>query len=443
MTLPLRATLSSVLLWLVLPVGLVAASYLFHAGLIAVCVYAFWILLLIARGMIHLWLSPLICSRELNCDVIEVGQTVSVLTRLHNPAPWPILWLYAEETLPPGTLKEGMWRRLIFIPPRRSFYLAYTLTPPRRGCHQIGPLVLESGDVFGLFRRCRIDPRLDFITVLPKYQLVEDFQIGRARRLGNLAAERSIFEDPTRLRGVREYQRGDAMKRIHWKVSARSGRLWSKVYDPITEAAATVVLDFHHAAWAEAHSRVKHLPAHEMAVEVVCTICRYLADGGWKCGFFSNGRDPLGLPGISVAQARASETLGEARRQALQRRPDDRLAPIAIRARTAIDQFPLIHEHLGRIELSDGLAIDELLLAELPHIEREQALVLVTGAVTADLISTLSRVRAQGYRIMLFIVCNNVAHDRAFEALTPCGVEVFRMDEEWRLNELATGRIHL
>ena len=437
-----RHALAFLLLWLLLPAGLIAASFLFRGGLLAVCVYAFWLLLLLARLMIRLWLAPLTCERELDRDVIEVGEAVNVLVRLHNPAPWPILWLYAEETLPPGFLKLGQWRRLLFLPPRRSFYLTYSLTPPRRGCHQIGPLVLESGDVFGLFRRCRIDERLDFVTVLPKYQHLDDFEVGRARRLGSLTAERSIFEDPTRLRGVREYQRGDAMRRIHWKTSARSGRLWSKVFDPITEAAATVILDFHHAAWREAHSRIKHLPAHEMAVEVACTICHYLADGGWKFGFFSNGRDPLGLPGISVAQARASETLGEARRAALRHKADDRLAPIAIRARAALDQFPLIHEHLGRIELSDGLPIEELLLAELPRIEREQALVLLTGGVTPGLISALSRVRAQGYRVLLYVVCNNVAHDRAFEELTPCGVEVHRMDEEWRLNELATGRIH-
>ena len=41
---------------------------------------------------------------------------------------------------------------------------------------------------------------------------------------------------------------------------------------------------------------------------------------------------------------------------------------------------------------------------------------------------------------MLMIVGNPQAHDLAFEMLIPGGIEVFRMDEEWRLREVAIGR---
>ena len=355
------------ILWVVLPGGLLAALFGLETGMLAVCLYAFWGLLVLARFMTIFWLAPLRCTRELSSDVISAGESVQVIVKLTNPAPWPILWLYAEETLPPNMPHDGIWKRLIFLPPRRSFFLTYRVTLLRRGCHQIGPLVLESGDVFGLFRKCRIERRLDFVTVLPHYTIVDEFQVGEHRRLGNRASSRSIFDDPTRIRGVREYRPGDAMKHIHWKSSARSGRLWSKVYDPVTEAGATVVLDFHRNSWAEARSRQENLPAPEMAVEVACTICRYLADGGWRVGFFSNGRDPLGLPGVTMAQARATESLGEALRVARRRKADDRLAPISIRARSAPEQFPLIHEHLGRIELSRRPADrGRCSLAELP-----------------------------------------------------------------------------
>jgi hypothetical protein len=58
---------------------------------------------------------------------------------------------------------------------------------------------------------------------------------------------------------------------------------------------------------------------------MACSICRYLSDGGWKLGFFSNGRDPLGLPGITMAQARVTESLSEALEAARQGRVDNRL----------------------------------------------------------------------------------------------------------------------
>lgn len=436
-------TLSFLFFWIAIPVAVLVAAFEYKAGMLAVCLYAFLILLAVSRLMTLFWLRPLRCEREVSSAVVNVGESVKVIVKLTNTAPWPILWLYAEETLPPKAAKNGVTRRLCFIPPRRSFFLTYSVTMPQRGCHQIGPLVLESGDVFGLFRKCRVEPRRDYITVLPKYQLIDSFELGRHQRLGDLPAGRSIFEDPTCIRGVREYRRGDAMKRIHWKSSARTGQLRSKIFDPVVEAAATVVLDFHKDTWAEARSRDEFRPAAEMAVEVACTICRYLSDGGWRFGFFSNGRDPLGLPGLTIAQAQASDSLRDALHSARQRRRDERLAPIAIRASQSPEQFSIIHENLGRIELTDGLPLERLLADELPYIAREQALIILTGRVTDSFIDSMIRTRAQGYRIMLYVICNNEAHDRAFEELVPHGVELYRMDEEWRLKELATGRRHI
>lgn len=432
--------LLSLLFWLTLPPFAILLAFQFQAGIIVACIYGLLLILGFARLMTLFWLQPLTVERELSADVLAIGEKLRVVVKLTNPSPWPILWLYAEETLPEKMPRDGITKRLLFLPPGRSFFLTYQLTPLNRGCHQIGPMVVESGDVFGLFRKSRIDRHRDFVTVVPSYEPIGEFQVGQRRSLGDITAMRSVFEDTTRIRGIREYQRGDPLKRIHWKSSARLGTLHSKIYDPVVEAGATVILDFHADAWSEARALQIAKPAPEIAIELACTVCRYLSDGGWRLGFFSNGRDPLGLPGISMAQARAADSLREALTSARLGRPDDRLEPVSIRARRSPDQFHLIHECLGRLTLSDGLPLDEVLLGELPHIEREQALVVITGAVGDGLVSSLLRARALGYRIMVFVVCNPAAHDRAFEALLPGGIEVFQMDQEWRMREIATGR---
>lgn len=426
--------------WVALPLAGLGLTFAMRSGTLAICFYTLFLLLALSRLMTLFWLRPLSCEREISDDVVKIGDVVKVTCRLRNLSPWPILWLYAEETLPEKMPVLGTPKRLLFLPPGRSFYLSYSITMMARGCHRLGPVVMESGDVFGLFKRSRIDRRRDFVTVLPAYHVIEEFQVGRQRRLGDMGAMRSIFEDPTSIRGVREYRRGDALKRIHWKATARTGNLMSKIYDPVLEAGATIVLDFHRETWKKARSFEEGVVPSEMAIEIACTICRYLSDGGWKVGFFSNGRDPLGLPGISMAEARATDSLGEALEAARMGLLDERLAPISIRARRSAEQFALIHENMGRLELSDGLAIEELLLEELAHIERTQALVFVTGDVPDGFVAGVLRAREIGYRIMVFVVCNNEAHDRAFEFFLPHGIEVYRMDEDWRLKEIATGR---
>ena len=446
------------LLWIVAPSALVVLLFILKAGLMALCVYAFILLLAAARLMTALWMRPLVCTRTLSEEVIRIGETVKVVVRIYNPYWWPILWAYVEETLPEKMRYEGTVRRLLFLLPRQAIHLFYSVTISRRGCHALGPLVFETGDVFGLFRKLRLDRRRDFVTAVPNYTEIEEFHVGQHRLLGVYASERSLFDDPTRIRGIREYQRGDALKRIHWKSTAHSGRLLSKIYDPVEVAGATVVLDFHRESWAEAEAQARARAEeraragartdvwedarapHETALEAACSICRYLWDGGWSVGLLSNGRDPLGIPGVTLAQARSTETLSEALETARMGWKDDRLEPVFIPARRGPEQFPLIHENLWRLELTDGLPIEGALLDQIPHIERQQVLVVLTGDVSDGFIAGLGRVRALGYRIMVFIVRNTVAHDRAFEALIPHEIEVFDLDHERRLSEIATGR---
>jgi len=436
----LKAILGALVFWIGIPLFLVSVLFALEAGILVLCLYSFLLLVLASRVMVSLWLKPLECRRALSGEVVRIGETVRVAVRIRNPYLWPILWVYVEETLPEKMPREGTTRRLLFMPPKHIHHIYYSVKITRRGCHAFGPLLVETGDVFGLFRKTRINKTRDFVTAVPEYDVIEEFQVGQRRWLGSYSSKQSLFEDPTRIRGLRDYRRGDALKRIHWKSTARTGRLVSKIYDPVVVAGATVVLDFHRDSWLSADSGNPSHPACEIGLEAAASICRYLWDGGWKIGFFSNGRDPLGLPGYTVSQAVATESLGAALEAARLGAPDNRLEPVSIRARATPDQFAVIHENLGRLCLSDGLAITDLLLEEISHIEKQQVIVIVTGKVDDDFIGGVLRVRSQGYRLMIFVVHNALSHDRAFEAFVPHGIEVYNLEHERRLTEIATGR---
>lgn len=430
----------SALIWVGIPVALLATAFLFDLGLIAACAYAIVLVVLVSRAMVFFWLRPLKITRQLSGEVLELGETLHVTLRLENPSGWPILWLYVEEVLPAGFARQGTTRRLLFLAPGQIFHLTYAIMLTRRGCHQLGPLVLESGDVFGLFRRCRIDPHIDFVTVLPNYDVIEEVQIGSPRRLGDLAAVRSLFEDVTRLRGIREYRRGDPLNRIHWKTTARRNVLHTKIFDPVVEAAGLVVLDFHKDAWVNARSNREGFPVEDEAVEFACTVVRYLTDGGWSAGLLSNGRDPLGLAGMTLAQARATDSLGDAMTLARRARIDRRLEPLYIQPRRGTEQFMVIRENLGRIATSSGLTLAELLHDQMPHISRGHVLVIITGAMPRESITAVLRARELGFRIMLFVLGNPEDHDAALALCLAAGIELFSLDGNWRMRELATGR---
>src|SRR5581483_3951428 len=118
-----------------------------------------------------------------------------------------------------------------------------------RGYYQLGPLVMESGDLFGLHRRYRAAADPHFLLVYPRIVPLEGYDIESRRPIGDVRLVHRLYEDPTRIAGVREYQAGDALNRVHWGATARTGKLHSKVYEPSTLAGATLMLDFHKASY--------------------------------------------------------------------------------------------------------------------------------------------------------------------------------------------------
>ena len=77
-----------------------------------------------------------------------------------------------------------------------------------RGYYQLGPLLLETGDVFGLHRRFRVAGEPHFALVLPKVLPLQGYNLASRRPMGEIRVVHRLFEDPTRLAGVRPYQQG-------------------------------------------------------------------------------------------------------------------------------------------------------------------------------------------------------------------------------------------
>src|SRR5690606_14260702 len=131
--------------------------------------------------------------------------------------------------------------------------LTYQLDCNRRGYYQIGPIVLETGDLFGLHRRHRILAEPHYLLVYPRVVAIPNYDIASRRPIGEVRMTHRLYEDPTRIAGVRKYQAGDPLNRVHWRATARTSTLHSKVYEPSSVAGATLLLDFHRATHPKKH----------------------------------------------------------------------------------------------------------------------------------------------------------------------------------------------
>jgi uncharacterized protein (DUF58 family) len=97
-----------------------------------------------------------------------------------------------------------------------------TFAVPRRGRWRIVAVELDTGRPLGLVRsRRRLPLHLDLLA-LPRYRLPPGGRPAEGAEAGEAARRRGAGEE---LLALREYRPGDARRRIHWRTTARAGRL--------------------------------------------------------------------------------------------------------------------------------------------------------------------------------------------------------------------------
>lgn len=230
-------------------VALLALGLAFRFSVMVFSLYAMTLVYLAATALARSALDGVSITRSIARDRADVDETMTIRALLRNEKPWPVFWLLVEEVLPRRLLPRGDFLRLLVLGPRSSRTLEYHLTFTVRGYHQIGPVILESGDLFGFVRHIRTARTAHYITVRPVPQPILRYDIATHRPIGEIRSRRQIYEDPTRLAGVREYRVGDPLNRIEWRATARTGELHSRIYEATVLAGAYVLLDFHRPAW--------------------------------------------------------------------------------------------------------------------------------------------------------------------------------------------------
>ncbi|TQO20874.1 uncharacterized protein (DUF58 family) [Rhodoglobus vestalii] len=193
--------------------------------------------------------STMSVTRRFSFAVVEAGSTTAVTLRVDNAArrvTSPVRW---RDSLPwrPWVTDSGWLPRLSvktgLTSDRSAAQLSYSLTPTERGVFEVGPLVVEATDPFdlawgawnvGSVTPLVVTPR---VVQLATSALVAQSGDGEAR----VVQRRSAGDDDDSM--TREYRRGDAMRRVHWKASARHGSLMVRQEEQHSYPEARIIVD--------------------------------------------------------------------------------------------------------------------------------------------------------------------------------------------------------
>jgi uncharacterized protein (DUF58 family) len=415
-------------LFILLAVVLVAALAL-QAGLLAFAMYVLIGVLLLSRHLAKKWVGSLVAIRECKTtEPVEVGATVEMKVRLTNSGSTRVAWVLIEDLFPEHYLRQkpprvrikGKRMKLCSVPGGGSTVLRYEVECDTRGYYQLGPTLLETGDLFGLHRRHRIVAKPFFLMVLPKVVPLPKYDFASQRPIGEVNVARRLFEDPTRNAGVRPYQVGDPLQRVHWRATARTGELQCRVFEPTTLAGASILVDFHKDGF---HSRGEPFRSN-LVVTTACSIAYAVAMLNQQIGLASNGRDAADLYRYQVRIQKGPdddvagyESRDAARREGEADEENQRLQPVVVGTRRGIEQFQQIREALARLEFTDGLSFAQMVLEVTPRLPRDATIIAILPDVSVETSTTLGNLRRQGFAVSAILVALDdeamlIAHGR-------------------------------
>ena len=239
----------------------------------------------------------------------------------------------------------------------------YHLECDHRGWQTFGPTKLTVRDPFGAtVRHLRLDDR-NGVLVYPRMVPMSNFVVSPRQPLGDMKPATPLVDDPMRITGVRPYVPGDSPRRIHWRATARTGDLQTRVFESSASPVAAIFLDtitFSH-LWEGQNSNLL-----ELSIVVAASMSRQMIDGRHQVGLYANA--PAG----------------------------HRTRTVRISPGRRGGQLQKILENLAMLQPAFGDRIEKMIGQELHRLPWGATAVIITSQVTANFQRSLLRMARAG-----------------------------------------------
>lgn len=336
--------------------------------------------------------SSLRARTQIHRELVSVEPSVGDVSRFRLSA--------SESSMIQEQLPEPFARGPVLDAPG---YCEYELVFGTRGVHQVGPAQQIITDSLGLIRgmvnagdTLNVPVRSKLLDLQRFANLGEQMLSGDARHSHSTTAD---YYDVA----IRDYQQGDSIRQVHWKASARQGKLMVRQENHVATAHALLILDTDHEHWCQNGSDLRlaipngsqeDLPSSrrfETALSLASSIGLRFASSGYNLSF----RDLSGTPIIAGQHQVASD-------HSAHRSFDTFHAATAGLALDTSTQATDPTELLG-----SGLQKDML-------DSREEPVIMILGELTVAQASWLATLARTVRRVELFIL---VTHPERYAAV--------------------------
>jgi len=333
-----------------------------------------------------------------------LGETIRVRLEVINRSWLPIPWVRIHESLPVELAVPNFHRQAFGLAPRGRTVCEYTLQGHKRGYYRIGPLYLQSGDLFGMEEPRERQAPSDSMTVYPKIVPIRRLPLPSFSPMGALRFHQPLFEDPSRVVGKRDYQPGDSLRRIDWKSSAAAGKLQVRQFEPAISLEVSIFLNLN----AQDYEPRSRIDAAELAIVTAASLAFYVAGKHQPVGLESNGMDPL--------------------------EPESVRHSLPVRKGNA--PLMLLLEKLARLQLTDASAFANFLRERGPALPWGTTLLVITGMPEANLFDELLRARRSGLHSLVFLTAPVLRFESFENRARNLGIPLYEIRSEHDLERM-------
>lgn len=219
---------------------------------------------------------------------LRAGDTLQVKLDVQIPGYWPISYLIIKDYLIHKTRGEMTFETTLIPDWKRSGSVEYRTLPLRRGFYRFGKSECSTGDIFGVFEHTGpLDLPISFRILPQTIEIKEWNQMHRMMKgMHHHSATTRALRETTQINGVREYNYGDRLSRIHWNATARTGTWKSKEFERESMPKTIIVLD-------RQQTDAGKEEEFELAVSTAASLVQYGIQRSMSLGLLSVGREAV------------------------------------------------------------------------------------------------------------------------------------------------------
>ena len=218
-------------------------------------------------------------------------------------------------------------------------------------------------DMFGLITLTRREVvGLAPLLVLPQTFDVETLKFAPGD--SGLETMARATEDVNLPADVRTYQKGDPLKKVHWKLSARKGSLMVRRFEEPTYPDALVLMDCAAPPFSDAPDKQAFLK--DTILETAASVVQH----------HIRGDHPVRLPLFGSNPMEFEKSMG----------------------------MPALMEALARLDFSQTERFERVLLLEMRRMRKTGATVVITARLNSNVVDMIIRIRRMGPYVRLYLV---------------------------------------